>query len=222
MYSILEAPNESVLLVLVNNFIARDRATASPILLLDVGISRDGFHMSGLPPWGAESYEPLIGLPHRLPPNRYPNWLPSVLVDREHLSLHWCEHPCTYAQSRSMDEHHCIICYQGRFRRDGLASVGSAEPHQLGVWWSHPLWLEYRSGATAVLHVNVECSHSGILTASILSDMSVSKSKPLVGANSTDVAIEWPAAGVFSATGVFQLRFGLQDCRMFSFWVDWQ
>ena len=50
VYSVLEAAYEStnVMLVLLNHFIARQR-NQSPILFLDVGLSRDGYHVSGLP-----------------------------------------------------------------------------------------------------------------------------------------------------------------------------
>ena len=95
MYRVTETPYESVMLVMVGNFIARD-ASMMPVIFLDLGISRDGFHISGLPDYTADAYSPLIGLPAHDRPNRYATWLQSVLYDDLHVSLHWY---CSLAHS---------------------------------------------------------------------------------------------------------------------------
>ena len=87
VYSVLEAPYESAMLVLLNHFIGRD-AGHSAINFLDIATSRDGFHISGLPAFDSTDYIPLVGPePMWINATRAVSALLSALVDSAH-SLH--------------------------------------------------------------------------------------------------------------------------------------
>ena len=112
VYSAVEVAYESVMLLLVNWFMDKN-ATGHTRTLLDIGISRDGFHVSGLPQLDSNDYLPLIGVPAIHSPNQYPFWVQvniqntyscifiapinvlsdgqTVLSNQSHVKMHWCE-----------------------------------------------------------------------------------------------------------------------------------
>ena len=212
VYHVTEMPYETVMLVMLNHFIGR-LSGGNAVCYLDIAASRDGFHISGWPDFGAVDYKPLVGHPPDVPPNQYANFVQSLLVDTDTARVHWCEGVVNQ-------------CWQGSFRRDGFASVAS-NPGQTGVLVTRPLLLEWPA-LCAELHVNVACSADGIVNVQVLDGQGVRRvDADIQGINSTDAQLQFTAdSACAQCTGhmackfpsPFRLQFDISDCRVYSFW----
>ena len=165
VYSLTEIPYESVMLVAATFFLGWTKevmGSSHHILnVLELGISRDGFHFSGFPQLNAPGYSPLVGLPAVQSPNNYVTWTKSALVNDTHAMLYWTE---TLGEAVP----YANVPHQGVLRRDGFASVGQDcvdSGHSTGLLLTHLLELRHirTSRATLQLRVNVKCVRGGEL-----------------------------------------------------------
>ena len=210
VYHVTETPYESVMLVMLSHFIGRNQHW-TPIVFLDIATSHDGFHISGWPEFGSEDYAPLIGLPPDKMGHRYALWLQSLLINEDHVSVHWCNGLIGEWKGYAANDGDSVECYQGWFRRDGFTSLNAGL--QMGTLVTRPLRLKDEP-SHAQLHANVACGANGKMIVSILEEGNVLGSTSLKGEmDSTDVEIENLQFRIR-----FQLEFHLSDCQLYSFW----
>ena len=211
VYRVSETPYESIMLVMLSHFIGRNK-NWTPYIFLDIATSHDGFHISGWPEFDSADYTPLIGLPPDKEGQRYAKWLQSLLIDEDHVYLHWCNSLIGEWQGYAASDGDSVTCYQGWFRRDGFASLNTG-PGQTGTLVTRLLTLKDQS-SYARLHVNAACSAAGNVRVSVLNQGEVHGSASVIGVDSTDVTIEQN----LQFSNRFQLKFQLSDCQLYSFW----
>jgi hypothetical protein len=253
VYSLTGIPYESVMLVAATFFLGVTRdvmgseSLRHTINVMEIGVSRDGFHYSGFPDLTAAEYSPLVGLPALKSPNNYVTWTKAALVNDSHVMLHWSEvlnfleEPVPYA----------YIAYQGALRRDGFASVGHEgidSGSSEGMLLTHLLELEnHDSPMLRTLRVNVKCARGGELRTGMLHPIScngdlerlpsmmsvtmlpgfgIEESIPVTG-DATDHIVLWAqppwpmdyeSAGAHH--GTFHLLFQMRNCHLYSFWFE--
>ena len=137
VYSVLEAPYESAMLVLLNHFIGRD-AGHSAINFLDIATSRDGFHNSGLPAFDSTDYIPLVGgpvacglMPHVQSVRYCQHWwtlrihctvaackVYTLIYTRvfTHVCAHVCTQACPTTSCPTVTQCGCSLCLWSRSR----------------------------------------------------------------------------------------------------------
>jgi len=249
VYSLTGIPYESVMLVAATFFLGMTRdvmgseSNRHTINVMEIGVSRDGFHYSGFPDLTAAEYSPLVGLPALKSPNNYVTWTKAALVNDSHVMLHWSEvlnfleEPVPYA----------YIAYQGALRRDGFASIGHEgidSGSSEGMLLTHLLELpDSDSPMLRTLRVNVKCARGGelrtgmvrpincsvdlqCLSRMMLPGFGIEESIPVTG-DATDHIVLWAqppwpmdyeSAGAHH--GTFHLLFQMRNCHLYSFWFE--
>ena len=239
IYRVAQVAYEGFMLTMINIFLGITMKNTGATLL-ELGISRNGFDISGLPNFSSPSYSPLAGIPHEplsgFPhAHSYPMWVHSINTNSSHVFMYYCSHlmvPEDFQQfnnDAAAGNGETCSCFRGSFRRDGFASVASAS-NATGVILTHPIDTQ-ELGPILQVHVNVRCINGGSLKVGIyhsradtsnLQDLqsvtgySIETCHPITG-DHIDTVVHWTSPHKAPLEPQFRLLFRVSNCDLFSF-----